>query len=127
MGGLRRAWVNQPSTQQPFHNLHGTNVLAEDDTDLMARVWLLSGPVVSQQVPKSALSDGWRDGRPITVHRVGTHEAGHVMPARSMRDYLIAVIDAHEPTEQLPEARVEFPAGFWVDLTTSPGVEAPRP
>lgn len=57
---LARMWINQPSTLQPLHSLHGTNVLAHPDTDACYRVYFLSGDVVSQQVPREALSLGWR-------------------------------------------------------------------
>lgn len=57
---LTRMWINQPSSLQPLHHLHATNVLAQPDTGRTARVWFLSGDVVSQQVPREALSPGWR-------------------------------------------------------------------
>lgn len=56
----QRMWINQPSTLQPMHHLHGTNVLAIPDTDSTMRIFFLSGGVVSQQAPISALSPGWR-------------------------------------------------------------------
>ena len=57
---LVRMWINQPSTLQPLHRLHGTNVLAQTDNNTTSRVWFLSGDVISQQVPVNALSWGWR-------------------------------------------------------------------
>lgn len=66
-------------------------------------------------------------GRDITVHRVGTPESPHYQSVRAFRDYLTAVLDAHDPTNSCPEARLEFPAGWWVTLTTAPGKEAPQP
>ena len=56
---LQRMWVNQPSTLQPHHDLHGTNVLAHLEYDDTMRVYFLSGPVISQQMSRLALSDGW--------------------------------------------------------------------
>ncbi len=56
---VKRMWINQPSTLLPLHHLHGMNVLVEPDTGSVMRVYFLSGNVVSQQVPKMALSDGW--------------------------------------------------------------------
>jgi len=56
---LKRMWIDQPSTLQPLHSLHGTNVLAQPDTDKVMRVYFLSGDVISQQVPNEALSPGW--------------------------------------------------------------------
>lgn len=55
----RRMWINQPSTLQPYHNLHGTNVLAVREYDDTWSVFFLSGEIVSQQVPGSSLSKGW--------------------------------------------------------------------
>lgn len=56
---IERMWVNQPSTSQPHHELHGVNVLAVRECDRYSRVYFLSGPVVSQQVLTPALSPGW--------------------------------------------------------------------
>ena len=55
---IKRAWINQPSTQQPLHHLHGTEVLAATDTPETYRVYFLDGPVISQQVPRAALAFG---------------------------------------------------------------------
>lgn len=57
---LRRMWVNQPSTLQPYHALHGINVLAQPEYGSTMRIWFLSGDCVSQQICRSALSDGWQ-------------------------------------------------------------------
>ena len=56
---IRRMWINQPSTSQPLHHLHGLNVLVVEERDCF-RIYFLSGDVVSQQIRKSFLSDGWR-------------------------------------------------------------------
>ena len=56
----RRVWINQPSTLQPDPRLHGMNVLAIRDTDMMARIYYLSGPIESQQVSYLSLSEGWK-------------------------------------------------------------------
>ena len=57
---LQRMWINQPSTLQPLHRLHGTNVLATPDAGKVHIVYFLSGDVISQQVPPNVLSKGWR-------------------------------------------------------------------
>ena len=57
---MERMWINQPSRMQSFHHLHGVNVLARHDTYKAHRVYFLSGDVVSQQIPITALSFGWR-------------------------------------------------------------------
>ncbi len=57
--GLSRMWINQPSTLQPHHALHGERVLAIPESGDTYRVYFLRGDVVSQQMAKTALSDGW--------------------------------------------------------------------
>lgn len=57
-----RAWINQPSTLQPLHRLHGTNVLAVEEYTDTYRVYFLSGETISQHVPATALSRGWTGG-----------------------------------------------------------------
>lgn len=53
---LLRKWINQPSTLQPLHELHGTNVLYDASEEV---IYFLSGPVISQQIIPIVLSDGW--------------------------------------------------------------------
>ena len=60
-GCPERMWVNQPSTLQPLHHLHGTNVLAIRDSDSgrssgTMRIYFLSGPIVSQQTFRECLN-----------------------------------------------------------------------
>lgn len=55
----QRCWINQPSTQQPLHHLHGTNVLAVKETESTYRIYFLSGPIISQQAPANSLSKNW--------------------------------------------------------------------
>lgn len=57
---IERMWINQPSTLQPFHKLHGSNVLALPDGGDFVRVYFVSGDVISQLIPKLALSKGWK-------------------------------------------------------------------
>lgn len=59
METIKRMWVNQPSTLQPLHRLHGVRVLAHADTDRTMRAYFLSGGVISMQIPREALSEGW--------------------------------------------------------------------
>lgn len=56
---MKRMWFDQPSTLQPLHRLHGVDVLACPDTDSTMRAYFLSGDVISMQVPRETLSDGW--------------------------------------------------------------------
>ena len=55
-----RMWVNQPSTLQPLHHLHGTNVLAVHEYEHTYRIYFLSGDVISQQCNGASLSKGWK-------------------------------------------------------------------
>ena len=50
-----RMWVNQPSTLQPLHHLHGVNVLAVGTT-----IYFLKGATISAEVPPNCLSKGWQ-------------------------------------------------------------------
>jgi len=59
---MKRMWINQPSTLQPLHHLHGVQVLASPDTDRTARAYFLSGDVIDMQVPRETLSGGWPKG-----------------------------------------------------------------
>lgn len=52
-------WINQPSTLQLLHSLHGENVFAMREGDNW-RVYFLKGDVVSMIVPKNVLSKGWK-------------------------------------------------------------------
>lgn len=56
---IHRMFVNQPSTLQPHHALHGTRVRAHRETEAVCRVYFLAGPIISQQLPSLSLSMGW--------------------------------------------------------------------
>jgi hypothetical protein len=58
---LERVWINQPSTSQKHHALHGTRVLY---SSMDKRVWFLEGSVVSQEIDPSVLSKGWPTTEP---------------------------------------------------------------
>ena len=53
---LVRRRVNQPSTLQPYHALHGRRVLYDTAEEV---VYFVEGPVISQQIDPAALSEGW--------------------------------------------------------------------
>lgn len=57
---VRRMWINQPSTIQPLHHLHGLNVLAYEEHPGAWRCFPLHGDVVSFQALSLCLSPGWR-------------------------------------------------------------------
>ena len=56
---LKRMWINQPSSKQPFHELHGSRVLVVHDSSSTARIFFVDGAVESQDIDPLALSDGW--------------------------------------------------------------------
>lgn len=56
---MKRMWINQPSTLQPHHKLHGVRVLAEDPKVGYRRIWFTGGDVISMEISMSALSEGW--------------------------------------------------------------------
>lgn len=59
---MARYWINQPSTLQPCHKMHGTLVLAPRviaKDALAVTVYPTSGPVISLLVPERVLSPGW--------------------------------------------------------------------
>ena len=58
---IKRMWINQPSRSQQFHDLHGTNVLAVHEYDDTWRIYFLSGNVISHQISRLALSEGWME------------------------------------------------------------------
>lgn len=58
---MKRMWINQPSTTQPAHPLHGRRVLAKKENGVTHQVYFLSGPIVSASLPSIVLSPGWPD------------------------------------------------------------------
>lgn len=54
-----RMWINQPSTLQSLHHLHGTNVLVVHDYENTYRAYFLSGNIESMQISSMELSKGW--------------------------------------------------------------------
>lgn len=58
---LERMWINQPSTLQQHHNLHGRNVLAVWGKGVkFVRIYFTTGPVVSMEIERICLSRGWK-------------------------------------------------------------------
>lgn len=57
---LKRMWINQPSTLQPDHKYHGTNVLIEKDNDEeYIDMYFTSGLIISMRIARLSLSNGW--------------------------------------------------------------------
>lgn len=55
-----RAWINQPSTLQQHHELHGVNVLAVAERAGVVRVYFLSGDIISMEMLTNQISLGWK-------------------------------------------------------------------
>jgi len=58
---IRRAWINQPSTNQPYHHLDGARVLVvEPDSDIESARILFADrqDTIAQMIPWSALAVG---------------------------------------------------------------------
>lgn len=51
-----RAWINQPSTLQSHHKMHGLRCIVQDDGNEYLRVWFTDGDTHSAMVNRSALS-----------------------------------------------------------------------
>jgi len=51
-----RAWINQPSTLDILHNLHGQRCIVQDTGDRLVRIWFTEGAVHSMEVPRKCLS-----------------------------------------------------------------------
>lgn len=77
---LTRMWINQPSTLDPHHALHGNNVLARRVTVDAMEIFFLAGDEVSLQVGLNVVSPGWRPLTSATNEEVvevvaGLHKA----------------------------------------------------
>ena len=55
---MERMWINQPSSLQPYHKYHGTNVLANAKTSKYCTAYFLQGDEISIWIESSALSNG---------------------------------------------------------------------
>jgi hypothetical protein len=51
-----RAWINQPSTLQPHHKLHGRRCIAVDECDKYATIYFTDGERISMQIDRQCLS-----------------------------------------------------------------------
>ncbi len=55
-----RQWINQPSTHQPFHTMHGQRVIyISDYTHNTVIVAPISGSAETMVIPSACLSPGW--------------------------------------------------------------------
>ena len=52
-----RAWINQPSTLQPLHNLHGVKCIAVEDRPGNVRLYFTEGAVHSMDADPLCVSE----------------------------------------------------------------------
>jgi hypothetical protein len=57
MDKIYRAWINQPSTLQALHYLHGHHCIAQDKGEDHVRIFFTEGPVHSMRVPRQSISE----------------------------------------------------------------------
>lgn len=53
---IYRAWINQPSTQQPLHHLHGVTCIAVDDGESTVQLFFTQGDVHSMVASREYVS-----------------------------------------------------------------------
>ena len=53
----KRYFINQPSTLQPHHKLHGAKVIGIRERDSVIRIYFIEGDVISMQVQSNVLSE----------------------------------------------------------------------
>jgi hypothetical protein len=59
--GLKRMWINQPSTHDTHHEWHGKNVLFDELSDpLHPTIYFLNGIIHNMIVDPKILSEGWK-------------------------------------------------------------------
>lgn len=51
-----RAWINQPSTFDLLHKMHGTRCIVQDDGGSTVRLWFTEGPIHSIEAPRKVIS-----------------------------------------------------------------------
>lgn len=54
--GVYRGWINQPSSLQPLHHLHGQRCIVVPDTNGMVTAWFTDGPTQSLRTDPSTIS-----------------------------------------------------------------------
>lgn len=56
MPNIYRAWINQPSTLQPLHRMHGRRCIAHDTGDQSVTLYFTDGDVHSMMAPRQCIS-----------------------------------------------------------------------
>jgi hypothetical protein len=51
-----RAWINQPSTLQPHHDLHGRRCIAVDECNRYATIYFTEGEKFSMRIDKLCIA-----------------------------------------------------------------------
>lgn len=57
---IKRMWIDQPSSKQELHHMHGQNVLANDLGGDYLQVYPVKNKCISMVVGRRALVDGWQ-------------------------------------------------------------------
>lgn len=96
---LKRMWINQPSTLQPLHKLHGTNVLARHEYGDTWQIFFLSGDVISKQASKLCLSEGWLP----PGHKPSVENSEIVDVVVGLHKALAKMLDKHDPDSNVAE------------------------
>ena len=52
---IYRAWINQPSGQQPLHHLHGVTCIAVDNDEPTVQLFFTQGPMHSMVAPRECI------------------------------------------------------------------------
>ena len=98
---LKRFWINQPSTSQPFHDLHGQSVLANPESfdGDYCDAFFAEGPVIVQRIQKIALTPGSRVPRDCsragqdeeTCYKVKAEAIASAATIRALEDRLTSI------------------------------------
>jgi len=54
---IYRAWINQPSTRDPLHAMHGQRCIVEDHGEQSVRLWFTEGETHSMQALRGCVSE----------------------------------------------------------------------
>ena len=65
---LYRAWINQPSTLQPLHALHGTYCIACDRDGANVHLYFTEGDVHSMVAPRTCIARVYLSDAETKVH-----------------------------------------------------------
>ena len=67
---IYRAWINQPSTQQPLHKLHGRRCIVHDNIeDTYVTLYFTTGKVHSMIADRLSISEIYLSAADVTHHK----------------------------------------------------------